>query len=53
MLTGVGDAQLIERHIPGSQRKVVAKAGHYSPWERPEEVGKILRQFVDRVSDTR
>jgi len=53
VLTGVGDAQLIERHIPGSQMKVVAKAGHYSPWERPAEVGKILRQFVDRVSDTR
>jgi len=53
VLTGVGDAQLIERHIPGSQMKVVAKAGHYSPWERPEEVGKILRQFVDTVSNTR
>ena len=51
-LTGVGDARLIERHIPGSQMKVVAKAGHYSPWERPEEVGKILRQFVDSVSNT-
>jgi 3-oxoadipate enol-lactonase len=53
VLTGVGDAQLIERHIQGSQMKVVAKAGHYSPWERPEEVGKILRQFVDSVSQTR
>lgn len=53
VLTGVGDARLIERHIPGSQMKVVAKAGHYSPWERSEEVGKILRQFVDTLSDTR
>jgi len=53
VLTGVGEAQLIERHIPGSQMKVVAKAGHYSPWEQPEEVGKILRQFVDTVSNVR
>jgi len=53
VLTGVGDAELIQRHIPGSQMKVVAKAGHYSPWEQPEEVGKILRQFVDTVSNVR
>ena len=29
--------------------KVIAKAGHYSPWEQPEEVGKLVRQFVDYV----
>ena len=51
VLTGVGDAKLIQQHIPGSQLKVVAKAGHYSPWEQPEEVGRILRQFVDAVSN--
>jgi len=51
ILTGVGDAQLIERHVPASRMKVVAKAGHYSPWEQPEEVGRILRQFVDTVSN--
>jgi 3-oxoadipate enol-lactonase len=51
VLTGVGDAQFIEKHIPGSQMKVVAKAGHYSAWEQPEEVGRILRQFVDTVSN--
>ena len=50
-LTGAADAQLIQQHIPGSQMKVVAKAGHYSPWERPEEVGRILRRFVDTVSN--
>ncbi len=51
LLTGVGDAQLIQQRIAGSQMKVVAKAGHYSPWEQPQEVGKILRQFVDGVSN--
>jgi len=49
-LTGVPEAELMKRNITGSQMKVIAKAGHYSPWEQPEEVGRILRQFVDSVS---
>lgn len=47
--TGIPEAELMKLHIPGSEMKVVAKAGHYSPWERPDEVGRLLRQFVDRV----
>ena len=47
--TGLPEAEFMKRHIAGSKMKVVAKAGHYSPWEQPEEVGRILRQFVDRV----
>jgi 3-oxoadipate enol-lactonase len=50
VLSGVGDAQLIQSHIPDSRMKVIAKAGHYSAWERPGDVGRILRQFVDAVS---
>jgi pimeloyl-ACP methyl ester carboxylesterase len=49
VLTGVPEAELIKQNIPGSQMKVVAKAGHYSPWEQPEEVGRLLRQFLDSV----
>lgn len=48
--TGLPEAELMKRHIAGSEMKVVAKAGHYSPWEQPEEVGRLLRQFVDRVA---
>lgn len=47
--TGVPAAQSMQRLIPGSQMMVVPKAGHYSPWEQPEDVGLILRQFVDRI----
>jgi 3-oxoadipate enol-lactonase len=47
--TGVGEAEVMRRHIVGSELKVVARAGHYSPWEQPEEVGRIVRQFADRV----
>jgi len=47
ILTGVAEAELMRQNIPGSQMKVIAKAGHYSPWEQPDEVGKLVRQFVD------
>ena len=47
VVTGLPDAELMKQNIPGSQMKVVAKAGHFSPWEQPEEVGKLLRNFLD------
>ena len=50
--TGVPEAELIKQNISGSQMKVIAKAGHYSPWEQPEEVGKLLRNFLDSISHT-
>jgi 3-oxoadipate enol-lactonase len=49
ILTGVADAELMRQNIPGSQMRMIAKAGHYSPWEQPEEVGKLLRQFLDML----
>ena len=49
ILTGIAEAELMGRNIPVCQVKVIAKAGHYSPWEQPEEVGKLLRQFLDTV----
>jgi len=53
ILTGVPEAELMRRNISGSQMKVIAKAGHYSPWEQPEEVGKTIRQFLDSVGSGR
>jgi pimeloyl-ACP methyl ester carboxylesterase len=49
ILTGVAEAQLMQQNIPGSQMVVIPRAGHYSPWEQAEEVGKLLRQFLDSV----
>jgi pimeloyl-ACP methyl ester carboxylesterase len=49
-MTGVPEAELMKQNIAGSQLKVIAKAGHYSPWEQPEEVGKLLRQFLDSIA---
>jgi len=50
ILTGVAEAELMRQHIQSAEMKVISRAGHYSPWEQPEEVGKLLRQFADRVS---
>ena len=49
VLSTVADGELMRQNIAGSQLKVIPKAGHYSPWEQPEAVGKILRQFLDNL----
>ena len=49
ILTGANEAELMRQHIPNSKLRVIPKAGHYSPWEQPEDAGRILRQFLDEV----
>ena len=49
VLSTVADGELMRQNIAGSQLKVVPKAGHYAPWEQPEAVGTVLRQFLDSV----
>jgi len=53
LMTGVNEAEAMRRHIAGSRMAVIGKAGHYSPWERPEEVGRVLRQFLDLTPGVR
>jgi 3-oxoadipate enol-lactonase len=43
----VADGELMRQSIPGSQLKVIPKAGHFAPWEQPNAVGPLLRQFLD------
>ncbi len=50
-LTGVSDAELMHQNIAGSILKILPKTGHYSPWEQPEQIGRLLRQFVDSISN--
>jgi 3-oxoadipate enol-lactonase len=50
ILTGASEAEMMHRHISGSDLRVVAKAGHYSPWEQPDEIARVLRQFLDSSS---
>lgn len=49
IMTGINEAELMRRHIPGSQLRVIPKAGHYSPWEQPQEATRLLRQFLDSL----
>jgi len=49
VMSTVADGEFMRQNIAGSQLKVIPKAGHYAPWEQPEVVGKILRQFLDDV----
>jgi 3-oxoadipate enol-lactonase len=49
VLAGVNEAEVMRQHIPNAQLRVLPKAGHYSPWEQPEEAGRVLRQFLDRI----
>jgi pimeloyl-ACP methyl ester carboxylesterase len=49
-MTGLPEAEVMKQNISGAQMKVIPKAGHYSPWEQPEEVGRALRQFLDSLS---
>ena len=48
-LSTPADGELMRQNISGSQLKLIPKAGHCAPWEQPEEVGKLVRQFVDAL----
>jgi pimeloyl-ACP methyl ester carboxylesterase len=48
-LTGPAEAELMRQNIPASEMKIIPRAGHYSPWEQPAQVGTLLRQFLDSV----
>jgi pimeloyl-ACP methyl ester carboxylesterase len=49
IITGTAEAELMRQNIAGSQLKIIPKAGHFSAWERPAEVGGLLREFLDSV----
>ena len=48
-LATAADGELMRKNIPGSRLNIIPKAGHYAPWERPEAVAPLLRQFLDFV----
>jgi pimeloyl-ACP methyl ester carboxylesterase len=45
--SNAADSELMREHISGSQVRTIPKAGHYAPWEQPEAVAPLLRQFLD------
>jgi 3-oxoadipate enol-lactonase len=48
-VTTIADAEMMRQNIPGAQLNVIERAGHYAVYERSEEAGNILRQFLDAV----
>jgi 3-oxoadipate enol-lactonase len=49
IMTGPNEAELMRQRILGSQMRVIPKAGHYSPWEQPQEAAQLLRNFLDGI----
>lgn len=48
-MTGINEASLMHDHIPQSELRVIPRAGHYSPWEQPQEFSRLLRQFLEKL----
>jgi pimeloyl-ACP methyl ester carboxylesterase len=45
----LAEGEAIRAAIPGARMRVVEKAGHYSPFEKPEESGRILREWLEEL----
>lgn len=46
--TPVSELERMARGIRGAELKIVSRAGHYAALEQPEEVGRVVREFLDR-----
>ncbi len=47
MASPVSELERIARGIRGAELKIVSKAGHFSAFEQPAEVGRIVRGFLE------
>jgi len=45
----LAEGEAIRAGVRSAEMRVVEKAGHYSPFEKPEEVGRILREWLERL----
>ena len=48
-VTPLADMQAIQQGIRGSHIMVIPKAGHYAIFEKPDEVGRAIRKFLDAM----
>lgn len=44
--------ELMQQRIPGSRLQVIPGAGHYAALEKPDEFGRLLRNFFDGLPRT-
>jgi pimeloyl-ACP methyl ester carboxylesterase len=45
--TPPSELEILARGIPGAELKIIARAGHLAAMEQPEEVGRLLRDFLE------
>lgn len=45
----LSEGETIRRGIRGAELRVVERAGHYAAFEKPEEVGRLLREWLERL----
>ena len=43
----LSEAELMKEHIRNASLRVIAKAGHYAVFERPDEALRLMRHFLD------
>lgn len=43
------DLLLMQRLVPGSRLEVIDRTGHFTALEKPDELARLLRQFLEKV----
>lgn len=46
-LIPAAESEFMHQRIPGSEMKVMPRAGHYAVFEQPADASRLLRQFLD------
>jgi pimeloyl-ACP methyl ester carboxylesterase len=44
----VSELERMTRGIRGAELKIVRRAGHFAPFEQPDDVGRLLRDFLEK-----
>jgi pimeloyl-ACP methyl ester carboxylesterase len=44
----VSELEKLARGIRGAELKIIRKAGHFAAFEQPDEVGRVVREFLER-----
>ena len=44
----VSELERMARGIRGAELKIVGRAGHFAAFEQPDEVGRLVREFLER-----
>ena len=44
----VSELERMARSIRGADLKIVSRAGHFAAFEQPDDVGRLLRDFLER-----